>query len=174
MEELADAPGQLDLGAAGEALLGERTEDGVGDPRGLAQQLELARLLHRAQPLDEPGPGDGLDAAALQRLQRGHRHHVRLDPDRPSGEPRREVADDGAGRPLEPHALDRARPARVAEVREERGLAVGLHEHGSVRARKPGQIEDVDAARDEQRLLEQRGESLEPAHLRIRNSRASR
>jgi hypothetical protein len=174
MEQLANAPGELPLGATNEALLGERAEDGVRDRRRLPDRLELTRLLDRPQPLHEAGLRHGLHPALLERLVRGDGEDVRLDADRAAGEARREVADDRAGGPLEAD-VERARPLRVAEVRVERRVSVRLHEDGRVRAREPGEVADVDQARDEERLVEERGEPLDPAHrLSARNSSASR
>ena len=81
VEELADAPGELDLGAARELLLGERGEDPVRDRGRRAHALELGRLLDRPQPLDDPGARDRLDAAVAQRLVARDGEDVRLDPD---------------------------------------------------------------------------------------------
>ena len=134
VEELAHAPRELALGAADELLLGERSKTRSEIAAASRIVAISAGLLDRAQALDEPGLGDGLDAAVAQLLVRGDGDDVRLDPDRPAREPRREVADDRARGLLEADAVERARLLRVAEVGEERRLAVRLDEHGRVRA----------------------------------------
>ena len=164
VEELAHAPRELDLGSADEALLAERAVNLVGDRSRLTQALELRRLLDRAQSLDEAGGRLGRDAAVAQRVERGDAERVGLDSDRLAREPRRQVADHRPRGLLEANPFDRARPLRVAEVGEERRLAVRLDEHSGVRAREPGQVAHIDAARDEQWHLEERGQPLDPTH----------
>ncbi len=175
MEELVYAPRQLPLRPAGETLLGERGEHPVGDRGGLARRLDLGGLLHRPQPLDETLPWHGLDPAFRQRLVTCDREDVRLDSDRPAGEPRGEIGDHRTRRLLETDPIEGLRLLRVAEVREERRLSVRVDEQGGIRAREPGQVADVDATRHEQRLVEERGELLDPAQLRpARNAIAVR
>ena len=175
MEELAHPPRHLALRPTGEALLGERGEHQVGDRCGLANRLDLGRLLHRTQPLDETLHLHGLDATLLQGLVAHDGEDVRLDPDRAAGETRREIGDHGPRRLLEANAFDGLRLLGVAEVREERRVAVGGDEQRGVRAREPGEIADVDPARHEQRLVEKRGEAFDPAHPRpARNAIAVR
>ena len=70
----------------------------------------------------------------------------------------------GARRRLEANAFESARLLRVAEVGVEDRLPVRIDEDGGVRAREPGQVADVDAAGDEQRLLEERGQPFEATH----------
>ena len=148
-------------------------EDLVRDRSRLPDRRDLPRFLDRAQALDESRLRHGVDTALPQLLVRGDGDDVGLDPDRPARQPRREVADHGARGLLEADALERAGLLRVAEVGEERRLAVGLDEHGRVRALETDQIADVDAARDEQRLVQQRGEPLDPAHCFASHSSAS-
>ena len=133
----------------------------VGDRRGGAHGLELGGLLDRAQPLDEAGARNGLDAAFAQRLVACDGEDVRLDADGLPGEARGEVAEDRARGLLEAHAVERTCFLGVAEVRVQRRLAVRSDEHGRVGAREPGQVADVDDARDEQRLVEEGGEPLD-------------
>jgi hypothetical protein len=80
-------------------------------------------------------------------------------------------------------ALEGSRPICVAEVRVQRRAPVRLDEHGRVRAREAGEVADVGLATedvrrpgDEQRLVEERSQSLDPTHGRLstRNSSASR
>ena len=112
-----------------------------------------------------PCVGTRLDATVLQRLVARDGEDVRLDPDRAAGEPRREVADHGARRLLEADPVEGLRLLGVAKVREERRLAVGGDEQRGVRAREPGEVADVDPARDEERLVEERREALDPGQL---------
>ena len=88
-----------------------------------------------------------------------------FDRDRPAREPGREVGDHGARRLFEADPVEGLRLLRVAEVREERRVAAGVDEQGGVRAREPGEVADVDPARDEERFVEERGEPLDAAQL---------
>jgi hypothetical protein len=105
-----------------------------------------------------------------------------LEADSTPGEPLADVRQQVARGLDERHSLDLAPAPRVAEVGEERRAPVRLHEHGRVRAGEAGQVadvrlpaEDIRRARDEQRLVENRGESLDArGHFCIRNSSASR
>ena len=63
-------------------------------------------------------------------------------------------------------ALDRPRLLDVAEVGEE-ARAVRLDEERRVRAVEAGQIADVDEIRDEQRLLEQLAQAVDPVAHRV-------
>ena len=178
-----DPPHELALGPAAEALLRERLEDLVRERPRAAHDLDLRVVLHRAQRLDEARRSDRLDAGVDERLVPRVRQVRLLEPDPPA---RQLLADRGeeVARDLdERDALDLAAAGRVAEVREQRRAPVRLDEHGRVRALEPGQVahvrlaaEDVRRPGDEQRLLEERGEPLDPASLRpcTRNSSASR
>ena len=86
-----------------------------------------------------------------------------FDRDRPAREPGREVGDHGARRLLEADPVEGLRLLCVAEVGEERRVPAGVDEQGGVRAREPGEVADVDPARDEERFVEERGEPLDPA-----------
>jgi hypothetical protein len=105
-----------------------------------------------------------------------------LEADLSPGEALADVRQQAACGLDERHSLDLAPAPRVAEVGEERRVAVRLHQHSRVRARESGQVadvrlpaEDVRRAGDEQGLVENRRESLDaPGHFCIRNSSASR
>jgi len=101
------------------------------------------------------------------------RDRLRLEPDA-ALEQVGERAHDRPLRLVELDAHERAGGLGVAKVGEERE-PVGLDEQGDVRALEPGQVEDVVAVRDEERLLEQLAQSVDAAHAApTRNSSASR
>ena len=170
---LLEPPRELGLGATDERLPAELLVHLVGDRGGAPERLQLAGLLHRAERLDRPARRDELDAARPQRLRVGERQVPRLDRDPPAREQLGERRHDVPRRPVERDAVDRARRLRVAKVRVERRLACRVDEHGRVRAREAGQVAHVDEARDEQRVVELPGESLDSRHVSLRAARSS-
>jgi hypothetical protein len=166
-------PRELALGAADDRLGREALVRTRRDRGRLADGVQLAGLLHRAQALHEPAARHELGVPRGERRP-GVVGHVRgLEPDAPFEE-LRDVADERTRglRDLEP--VECAGPLGVAEVGEE-AHTLRLDERGGVRAREAGQVADVDEARDEQRLLEQRLQALDAGHEpRTRNSSASR
>ena len=84
-----------------------------------------------------------------------------------------QVADDVTLGLYERDALDEARRLGVAKIGEQRRFAAGLHEDCRVRALEPGEVADVDAVGDEQRLGEIGGEACETAHARCSPSSRS-
>src|SRR5205085_1417576 len=86
-----------------------------------------------------------------------------------------EIGPDVALRLGELDALDGAAGVGVAEVAEELG-PLRLDEKRGVRAGEADEVADVGAARDEERLLEQRTQPVDAGHRRLsaRNSSASR
>ena len=85
VEELADPPRQLPLGAARELLLGERCRRPCPrSPRPRAwSAISSGSLIARSRSTS-PDCGDGVDAALTQLLVRGDRDDVAFDPDRPA------------------------------------------------------------------------------------------
>jgi len=71
VQELLHPPGDLPLAATDERLACQRLERAVGGLAGAADQLDLALVLDRAQPLDEAVRGPELDAAVAQPLPGG-------------------------------------------------------------------------------------------------------
>ena len=169
-----DPPHELALRAAAEALPGERAEDLVRERPRAAHDLDLLLVLHRPQRLDETRRWHGVDAGFDQSAVPGIRQMRLLEPDSPSGEQLADLGEEVSRGLDEGHALDLAPPCRVAEVRVERCRRVRLDENRSIRALEPGQVadvrltaEDVRRPGDEQRLFEERRESLDPRHARV-------
>ena len=144
---------------------------------------DLVVILDRAERLHETGDRNRVDPRIRERAEERVREMLLLDQDPPSAQ---ELADRGneAARGFDDlGAVERPCTIRIAEVRVQRRRAVGLDEYGRIRAVQPGQVadvrlpaEDVRRPGDEQRLLEQRGESFDSGHScpATRNSIASR
>ena len=154
VEELVQPPGELALGAADEPLLGEARIRLARDLAGAADRIQLVVVLDRAQRLDEAAPGDEREPACAQDLPRRVADGVGLEA-HGALEQLGQRRDERALRLDELDALDRPRGLGVAEVAEE-PHALRLDEERRVRAREPDEVADVDAVRDEQRLLEAR------------------
>ena len=169
-----DPPGELLLRAARESLLGQAGEGLVRDRRRPADRVQLARLLDRAHRLQQP-----VSSAPSRRRRRRSPPTTRTAgaPTRTrrasAGAPAAARRDCAGSRP--PRARSPS-PSRVAEVGED-PHAVGLDEHGRIRAVEAGQPEDVDRLRDEQRLAGGRPHALDAlahAFVATMNSSASR
>ncbi len=178
-----DPPRQLALAAARESLLRERREDLVGERARAAQDLELGVVLHRPQRLDEARRRNGVHPRLLQQPEADVGHVRFLEGDAAPRDVLRDPCEQVARHLDEGRSFDLTRAGGVAKVREDGRAPVWLDQHGGVRAREPGQIphvrlaaEGVRRSRDEQRLLEERREPLDPGHVRswTRNSSASR
>ena len=85
---------------------------------------------------------------------------VRLEAD-PAREPLGQVGEERSLRLGELDPFDRPAGLGVAEVAEE-AYALGLDQQRAVRALEADEIADVEAVRDEQRLLERGAESFNP------------
>ena len=68
MEEAAQVPRDVALGAADEGDLGQALEDTVGDRAGTTERVELALVLDRAQLLDDAARRHELESALGERL----------------------------------------------------------------------------------------------------------
>ena len=159
--EPCDVPGDVPLAAADEPDLAHKPlEHPVRDRAGPPEGLELTVVLHGAQSLDKAGARHQLEPVFPQLLGIRPREDVRLE-----AEPAREVlAEPPDQRPLRLHrldVLDGLRGLDVAEVSEE-AHPVRLDEQCRVGAVQPGQVEDVDRVRDEERLLEQLPQLFDP------------
>ena len=152
MEELHEIPRDLALGAADERHLDQPLEDAIRDRARAAQRVELARVLHGAQLLDDAVGRDRLERALLQQLVVRVRHRGRLEADA-AGERLGELADHVALRLHGLRLLDGTRGLEIAEVGEEPD-AVALDEERAVRAVEADEVDDVHRVRDEERLLE--------------------
>ena len=174
VEEPRQVPRHLALGAADERHLGEALEDAVGDRARVAEDLELALLLHRAQRLDEARVRHELEPAALERLEVGVDDVRRLERD-PARQLLGERTDHAALRLHELDALDGTRRLDVPEVGEELD-ALLVDEQRRVRALEAGEVDDVLRRRDEERLLDQRAEAFDASvhAFSFRYSRAIR
>ncbi len=157
-----------------EPLFGERCEDLVGERTGAAHGRELGVVLHRADRLDESRGRDGVDARLLQQPIPDVRQVGLLERDAAPGDVLGDADEEVALRLDEVDAFDLAPARRVAEVREQRRRRIRLDEERSVRAVEPGQVahvrlpaEHVRRAGDEQRLLEERREPLDPRHASL-------
>jgi hypothetical protein len=168
VEELGHPPDQLLLRPPAELLLGQALVHAVRDSGGLTDGVELARLLHRTQRLDETAARHQAHARLAEDLVARVADRVRLEPDR-VGDPAGEVAVDEALGLLDLNPCELPCPLGVAEVGEEPD-AVLLHQKRGVRALEARQVQDVRRRGDEQRLLEQRPEAV---YSRVRNSSAS-
>jgi hypothetical protein len=182
-EAALDPPGELALGAAGEALTRERFEDLVRESARAAHLLQLVGVLDRAEALDETRGRLCVDACIHELAVQGVRQVLLLEPDPPAREELADGGDEPACDLRDVDAVERAGATCVAEVRVEHGTAVRLDEHGRVRARETREVADVRLAPEhvgraghEQRLLEKRRESRDSGHASpfTRNSSASR
>ena len=174
MEELFQAPGEIALRPADEALLGEARIGLARERRGAAHRVELGVVLHRAQSLDEPAARDELDVARRERLPAAPGEILGLEPERPLEQLGQRRVQRALGLDeLDP--LDRPAELGVAEVAEQ-AHPVGLDDQGRVGAVEVDEVADVDEVRDDQRLFEARLQALETGHAArsARNSRASR
>ena len=167
---LLEPPRHLRLGAPHEGLLGELGVHAVGDRARAAHRVELDRLLHGSEPLDEPRRGHELDATGAQDVGRGDRHVRGLDPDAPPGQELGEGRHDGARSPLERHAVDLRGRLRVAEVRIERRLSRRVDEDRGVRALEAREVPHVDEPGDEQRLVQTGRQALDTTHPSLRSA----
>ena len=79
VQQLVQAPGELELAAADPRLRGQRLEPTVGDPRGLPQLRDLFVVLDRAHRVDDPARRDELRLAGRQPLPLEVRQHVGLE-----------------------------------------------------------------------------------------------
>ena len=159
VEEPPQIPCDLALGSADELHLGEALEDAVGDRARVAEDVELALLLDRAQRLDETDVRHEFEPAALECLEVGVDDVRRLEADR-SRQLLGERTDNSALRLHDLDAFDRARGFDVPEVREELHAFL-VDEQRCVRALEAGEIDDVLGSRDEERLVDQRAQALD-------------
>jgi hypothetical protein len=173
VQELVEGVRDVALGPADERLPREALVRLVRDRRRPLDQLELVGSLHGPQSLDEARRRHELQAGAAQLLPARVRQVRRLERHLHAY-----VRDEASHeRPLdldELHAFDLAGSLRVAEVGEQQRTGV-VHEQRRVRAHEAREVADVDRRRDEQRLLEQGAQAIDPVHrLVVREASASR
>jgi hypothetical protein len=149
------------LGPADERHLAHKSlEHPVRDRAGPPKRVELAFVLHRPKLFDKALPRHELEPAFAQLLGKRPREHVRLEADLAL----QLVCEPCHQRPLRQDSFDAVEGLSsldVAEVRVE-PCPVRLDEERSVRAVEAGQVEDIDEVRDEERLLEQVAEPVDP------------
>ena len=156
-----------------ERLLDERGIDGVGDGACPADRIDLTPVLHRAERLDDAARRHEVGPAGPDRLPLRVGQPRRLESHPPAGEKLTERTDDVARRSHDLDAADGLRRLEVAEVGVERRPAARFDEQRAVGAVEAGQIADVDAVGDEERLLDRRAETLETAHFGLRSLRSA-
>ncbi len=161
---------RLALGAPDESLRQQPLERFVGDRARRPDQLDLLRLLDRAQALDQAAAPDQLDPLGQQlrrRAWRSHRNMRVLEPE-PHVPRRQRVGDQreqflGRAQPLEARIDLLCRLLDVPEVGDECPCP-GPDQRQAVGARVAGQVAHVDQVGDEQQidpgLREQRRETI--------------
>src|SRR5262249_9767225 len=153
VQQLLEAPRELALGAADDVpLVGEPLERGVRDLGRLADGVELALVLDRAELLDEPVARNWLDPAGVEA-----RVTLEADPGRVEADLARELLrerlEEVALRVDELDAFDLAGGLCVAEVGVEPD-AIGLDDERGIRAHETAEVANVGRVRDEERFLE--------------------
>ena len=171
MEELLDRPRNVPLRSPAEALGGEPLEHAVSDLAGLLDRRQLAFVFDGAQALDERAPRNRLDAVRGEGGMARVADEVGLEADR-AGELRGQVLQDRALRLLELDAVDRTGGFGVAKVGEQPHTLL-VDEQRGVRAREPGEVEDVRRIGDKQWLLERRAQALDASAHRAAPTRST-
>ena len=177
VQQLAQPPGELALGAADPGLCRQRFETAVGDLRRAAELRDFLFVFHGAHRVDDSGRRHELRAAGLQPVPFDVGQHVRLELDAPL-QPCADVLHQAALRQLHLDVGHLLRRLDVAKVGVERRRSIGLDEQRGVRAVEARQVEDVHQVRHKQRRVQAFAQRLQPCvhagSFPARNSIASR
>jgi hypothetical protein len=170
VQRLLKPPGNVPLGTPRERFLCEPLVHRVRDSRSAADLVELGRLLHGAQLLDDPIRRDQVETRAREGRMPSNREVVGLEGHRTLREAGQRGGNTRCELAVDQHRLDAfdlAGRTDVAPIREEDDLLV-LHEHKRVRALKAAQIADIHRVRDEEALSAQTPElRSKPLHALV-------
>ena len=169
VQQLPQPPGDLALAPPDPGLGRQRLEGAVGRTGCAGDLRNLVLVLDRSERLHHTGHRHEIEAAGAEHLDLRERHDVRLEGDL-ALEPLRQVEHH---RPPGQHRVDPEKllgSLDVAEVREQLDRPLRVDQQCRVRRVEPGQVTDVDEARDEEPLAQRRAEPVETgggvAHIR--------